>query len=188
MDIILDKAPYITKSELGSILFRIMTQCIAVTEETGKLLNHQIEEDNEVLTWVFSLKNITDTRNRLEGFFAFLSDSVFASSESVQKKIIRDALTYIHLHYKNDISVQDLSNYLSISNSYFSQLFSRETGIAFSKYLMNYRVERAKELLSDTPMRVYQIAAEVGYSDVKYFLKIFKKVTGVSPQSYRDKG
>ena len=188
LDIILDKAPYITKSELGSILFRIMTQCIAVTEETGKLLNHQIEEDNEVLTWVFSLKNITDTRNRLEGFFAFLSDSVFASSESVQKKIIRDALTYIHLHYKNDISVQDLSNYLSISNSYFSQLFSRETGIAFSKYLMNYRVERAKELLSGTPMRVYQIAAEVGYSDVKYFLKVFKKVTGVSPQSYRDKG
>lgn len=188
LDEILEKSPYISKSELGAILFRLMNQCIAVTEETGKLLNHQIEEDNEVLTWVFSIKNIPDIRKKLESFFAFLSDSVYASSENVQKKIIRDALKYIHLHYKEDISVQDLSNYLSISNSYFSQLFSRETGIGFSKYLMNYRVERAKELLSGTPMRVYQIAADVGYSDVKYFLKVFKKMTGMSPQSYRDKG
>ncbi|MBT9776811.1 response regulator [Clostridium sp. MCC353] len=188
LDEILDKAPYIGKSELGTILFRFMTQCIAVTEETGRLLNHQIEEDNEVLTWVFSIKSIADIRIKLESFFAFLSDSIYASSENVQKKIIRDALRYIHLHYKEDISVQDLSSYLSISSSYFSQLFSRETGIGFSRYLMNYRVERAKELLSGTSMRVYQIAADVGYSDVKYFLKVFKKVTGVSPQSYRDKG
>ena len=103
LDRIIHKAPYISKSELGSMLFRIMIGCITITEQTNKLLKHQIEEDNEVLTWVFSLKQISEAKSGLEGFFDFLADSVFASSENVQKKIIRDSLEYIHQHYKNAV-------------------------------------------------------------------------------------
>ncbi len=185
---ILTAAPSIGKAELGTILFQIMLDCIRMEESAGSLSKEAIAQDNAILTRMFDLRSIEEAKTEFKNFFSFLTDAITVQTEDAKKLLARKALQYIHKNYAHDISVQEIASSIHISNSYFSQLFSKEVGRSFSKYLMEYRIERAKELLLNTPQKIYAVAAAVGYADVKYFLKVFKNSTGVSPQVFRDKG
>lgn len=186
IDALLTAVPHIGKAELGVILFQTMLDCVKIFEESGRI-GETITRDNVVLTWVFHFDCLEDVKAGLTNFFLYMKDSETLKNETVQKKVIRDALDYIHTNYKQDLSLEEISNYLHLSKSYFSQLFGRETSSTFSKYLTYYRIERAKELIKNSNLRIYQISQAVGYPDAKYFLKLFKRSTGVSPQIYREK-
>jgi two-component system response regulator YesN len=69
--------------------------------------------------------------------------------------------------------------------SYFSNLFKKETGDNFTDYLTNLRIAKAKEFLQQTDMNVAEISFRVGYSDARYFSKLFSKVVGIKPTEYR---
>ena len=64
-------------------------------------------------------------------------------------------------------------------------LFKKELGVNLTNYIMNYRIEKAKELLRSTNLRSYEIAEKVGFLDESYFSRTFKKVTGQSPNSFK---
>ena len=70
------------------------------------------------------------------------------------------------------------------SPEYLSNLFAKETGMTFSNYLKKVRIEKAKELILTTDMKIYEVACSVGYPDQKYFSKVFKEYTGVSAKQY----
>ncbi|HJD32606.1 MAG TPA: helix-turn-helix domain-containing protein [Candidatus Eisenbergiella stercorigallinarum] len=74
-----------------------------------------------------------------------------------------------------------------MSYGYFSRCFHDIVGISFSDYCIQARVRQASEALSNTTKSVQQIAAEAGYEDEKYFSRLYKKVTGLSPSEYRRK-
>src|SRR5690606_2230358 len=93
---------------------------------------------------------------------------------------------YIKQNYKENISLQQVAEHVNLSFSYVSNLFKKELQITFIDYLNRYRVERAKELLTGTQMKSYDIANQVGFSpEYTYFSKVFKKVTGLNPNEYR---
>lgn len=94
-------------------------------------------------------------------------------------------IDYTENHYREDISIQDLADHCSINANYASQLFKHETGTSFISFLTALRMEHAEWLLSHTADPVFQIAAAVGYSDYFYFARVFKKVKGYTPTSYR---
>ena len=72
-----------------------------------------------------------------------------------------------------------------VNYSYCSRLFSQETGMNFSKYLIQYRLKKAKTLLENKDMKISFIAFEVGYNDVSHFIQSFKKSYGLTPEEYR---
>ena len=74
---------------------------------------------------------------------------------------------------------------MKISAIYLSVLFKEETGESFRDYLIASKIERAKQLLAQTDQRVYEIAVAVGYSDIKYFSRNFKRLVGCLPNAYR---
>ena len=90
------------------------------------------------------------------------------------------------------IRLEDIASYLAaptyflLNASYFSQLFKKKTGMTYQNYLTEYRIDRARDLLSSTASPVADIAAEVGYDDPKYFMRVFKRRTGLTPGQYRD--
>lgn len=91
---------------------------------------------------------------------------------------------YISLHYMDEISLNEMAEILNLSRSYLSTLFKKEMGISFTEYLIQFRLNRAIEILKFEKLPLNNIAEMVGYPDYTQFSKIFKKYKGVSPKHY----
>ena len=100
--------------------------------------------------------------------------------------IVSRSISFIQNNYSRPISLMEAAEDACVSKSYLSLLFKQETGINFSKYLMDYRIDRAKQLLSQSAMHIYEIAEQVGFPNPYYFSKVFKEYTGKSCKEYRD--
>lgn len=92
---------------------------------------------------------------------------------------------YIKNNYNKNITLQDAANNVQLSKSYLSLLFKQGTGINFTLYLTNYRIEKSKPLLKGTNLKMYEVAEKVGIDNPYYYSKLFKEITGVSCRDYR---
>ena len=81
--------------------------------------------------------------------------------------------------------MNDISERFFINPYYFSQLFKKRTGVTYQKYLTGIRMSRAKKLLEETDLKLFEISEMVGYSDVNHFRRVFEKYEGVKPNEYR---
>ena len=99
---------------------------------------------------------------------------------------VRLACEYIEKNYQEDINLNKISNYVSLSKNYFCNIFKKETGITIWDYLIRIRMEEAKKMLLETEQKTYEISELVGYDDPSYFGRLFKKYTGFTPIEFRD--
>lgn len=99
--------------------------------------------------------------------------------------LIKQAEEYIREYYCSTIKVQEVADVINVSPNYFSSLFKQKTGENFNEYVNKLRVEEAKSLLVHTPFKVSEIAKQVGFQEYKYFVRIFKKFSGLTPTNYR---
>ena len=107
-----------------------------------------------------------------------------------QKKEATDPIAnfviqYIENHYSEDLSLDIVAEKLNITGAYLSTYFKEKTGINFSDYLNELRMNKAKQLLQSSDLRIQDVAARVGYHNVNSFIRMFKKVTGLSPGEFR---
>lgn len=102
----------------------------------------------------------------------------------MRKEVVR-ALSYIEEHYREDINLDDIARYVCVSKTYFSSMFKKETGENFSLYLLDFRLEKACELLRQSEEKIYNIAYDVGFQSHNYFNNIFKERYGMTPKEYR---
>ncbi|MCT4631678.1 MAG: response regulator [Firmicutes bacterium] len=131
-----------------------------------------------------NIKTLLDELNRK--MEASLSTDETMSQEEIQgisKKIIR----YIEDNYHKKISLNDIGNIVYMHSTHVSKVFKKETGINISDYIVNYRIKMAKELLCDPKYKVYDVAYKVGFKGPKYFVRVFKAKTGMTPSQFRKK-
>ena len=103
-------------------------------------------------------------------------------------QIVSECLRIIHRELSNsDLNVNYCAHKLNVTPNYLSNRFSRDMQQNFSVYLNNLRMEKAKELLGNFNLRIYEIASEVGFSDVAYFNRVFKEKYDQTPVQYRQK-
>lgn len=98
---------------------------------------------------------------------------------------VREAKKYIEDHFGEEISLEKVAEHVYLSPVYLSIIFKNEEGITFNKYLTKSRMDKAKMLLKDPQYSIHQIAAMVGYKDLRYFIQLFKKNTGITPSQFR---
>lgn len=101
--------------------------------------------------------------------------------------IVNNALSYIKENYKEKLKLVDVADHIFVSQWHLSKLLNKHTGKNFSEVLNGIRIEKAKELLKDPSYRIYDIALEVGFLDLAHFSRVFKKMTGISANDYRNK-
>lgn len=99
--------------------------------------------------------------------------------------MVQKMVEIIALHYSDSNPLAIASKELSYSPSTLSTLFKNNMGSTFKEYLQRFRIEKAKRLLFSTNMKITTIAQDVGYSDIKFFSKIFKDYEGMTPTEYR---
>lgn len=102
-----------------------------------------------------------------------------------QDLLIDKAKEYIKEYYRTNIKVNEVADVINITPNYFSSLFKQKTGVNFNEYINQLRVEEAKILLVETPYKVNVISEQVGFHEYKYFVSVFKKITGMTPTDYR---
>lgn len=100
--------------------------------------------------------------------------------------IVRTALEYIRVHYAEKMTLTELAEKTYVSPWYLSKLLNRVTGESFCDLLNHTRLDKAKTLLKDPSLRIHEISDMLGFNDVTYFSRIFKKEMNASPIEYRN--
>ena len=116
-----------------------------------------------------------------EQFDMWLRSVGYSSGENVMDEV----LYYIHHNYRENLKLETIASLFGYNSSYLGKIFNKRVGVNFTSYVDQVRIEEAKKLLEQDRMKVYEIAKQVGYSNVDYFHKKFKKYVGTSPAEYR---
>ncbi|WP_235941724.1 response regulator [Paenibacillus puerhi] len=103
-----------------------------------------------------------------------------------QHHLIHKISRYLEEHLEHNVTVKQLAEQFHLNSSYLSVLFKKETGQTLSDFVQEKRISKAKELLCDPNIKVYEVAERVGFQTAAYFAFLFKKVTGTTPQEFRD--
>jgi AraC-like DNA-binding protein len=105
--------------------------------------------------------------------------------EDISKKYVEAAIIYINNNYCKNITINNIANHVNITRAYLYRLFKKYLDSSPQEFLINFRMERASELLKTSNFTIGDIARSVGYRDALLFSKIFKKINGVTPTEFR---
>jgi len=141
---------------------------------------------HDYLPTIMSIDNMDDLWNWFSGKITFSSNAISNKNSESSNDVITAAKKYIDENFAGNITLDDVSYNVNISPYYFSRLFKEATGQNFIDYLTELRIDKAKELLSQTQYSMKEICAMCGYSDPNYLSKSFKKKVGVTPTEYRE--
>lgn len=175
----------------GCTLASVKFHCYQLSAKCREILRYyfpdQIHSDassmQNVVTSLFSLEEV---KHYYLGFFmnicTMLSSQNVYSSDNVVEKL----KFYVQRNYQQDLSLDFLSSWFYMNRSYLSHLFKQKTGCNFVDYVNEVRIEKAKQLLLQPDRKMYQVAKAVGYDNVKYFYRVFRKSTGMTPVQYQE--
>ncbi len=100
-------------------------------------------------------------------------------------RLVQMMIRYIRQNFNRELSLETLGEEFQMNGVYLGQIFKKETGSTFLKYLTNCRMEEARRLLEEGRLNIYEISDQIGYKTSQYFSQIFMKTVGVTPQEYK---
>ena len=163
----------------------IFTELIRdIYEQMQALGSEQMKEDVEK---VYQSGNLSSICEVIEECIHKFEKSCLAESGSARSDVER-IRQYIQYHVDEDLRIDQLASRVYLSQTYLSYIFKKETGMTLSRYIRQCRMEKAKELLTTTDMKIVQICEKVGFSNVSYFCQSFREYAGMSPEKFRKGG
>lgn len=160
----------------------------------GRAKPEEDERDIEVeLSGQFDILKGADSRSGFRKTAKELIEKALNARQGVSGEIrnhhvISKAESYVKENFCDpNISLISVANHVNMSAAYFSTVFSQTTGRSFINYLTQMRVDKAKELLCSTNLKLSDIALDIGYNEPNYFSHVFRKTTGMTPKEYRNK-
>jgi AraC-like DNA-binding protein/ligand-binding sensor protein len=115
-----------------------------------------------------------------------LANEIVVQEDEAESPMIRRSRAYIHANQADPIDLDKVANAMHVSTFYFCKMFKKATGLTFTDYLSRVRVEKAKTLLLNPHLRISEIAYDVGFQSLTHFNRMFRKIVGESPTSYRE--
>lgn len=159
------------------IIFTSREQGISIAAMINDMMNRY--ENPSIDAKLFSVDTYRILMSFVDNISTYKNDPLY-------KKYVEPVITEIEQNYNYEITLQSLSRKIYISPQYLSRLFKRFVGCSVYKYLTNYRINKAKELLlTDPRTEIQQIAQLVGFLDTSHFIVMFKKFVGITPLEYR---
>ncbi len=168
---------FLIKQEIMQVIYsdlmgKGIQASLLFSDEVSKELNeHSVDSTLDMIKWV---KYMLDYTEEYEKKLKESTSLIFKIND------------YIHNHYSEDIGRSEIAKEFYLTPEYLAKLYKRETGVNIKTYINDYRIDLAKEKLSETELTVSEIAEAVGFTNFSYFSTIFKKSVGVSPHEYRN--
>ncbi|MNO17925.1 HTH-type transcriptional regulator YesS [compost metagenome] len=177
----LEGSQEVTVGQVHQELVRILDA--AVAEMKGLASLHPSVFNPEGIPGILDAGEV---RRLLTGWMEAVEAFGTSRKEPESAPVIQQMITYLDLHYFEDISLIDAATRFHLDPSYLSKLFKSVTGENFIEYLTRRRIEKACELLRTSDRRISDISELVGYENQRYFSQVFKKSTGQTPSEYRE--
>ena len=167
--------------EIREAWARLVVAMIAAADSMGRVtdhisMRHIVGELSQAISW-------QRIRELMQNFYDAITGGQ-DQPESVSL-LVKRALSMIETYYSQGITLEELAERLCVTDEYLSTLIKKETGISFTETVRKMRIERIKELLLHSSLKLNQIAEMVGYSDPKYMSKVFKEEVGMLPAQFR---
>jgi CheY-like chemotaxis protein len=163
--------------------------------------DREITRDVPVVVLTAQILSGDDMARLQRGVAAVLGKGLFTTAEVLEQveialarskrlgsepqRIARLAMAYIHAHYAEPISREDLAAHLCLNERYLTRCFRQETGVTPVTYLNRYRIKQARALLEGGCSSITEVALATGFSDSSYFGRVFQKEVGISPGAYQ---
>jgi len=184
---ILDRIPESPIRSLKNLLFVLNTICRLAAESGGLhpiYINSLSEKFAIMIERAPNLPYLKKLAYTLANEYC---DAVNALSNNKYSSIVRKAIEYITDNYQNNLTLAEIANVTHYSPYHFLRLFKRHTGITPFEYLLNVRIEKAKDMLIKTDCTMSQICDLCAFGSLSHFSCVFRKKTGVSPTEYKNK-
>ena len=172
-------------------LYDVKNYLFSLADKTKIIMTQYFEQvnPNSVNSSVQNILNTMFSLNEIMQYYIqfFTNISIILAEKSIYAtdNVIEKMKTYVERNYQKDLTIEFVSSLFYMNRSYCSHLFKEKTGDTFVNYVNTTRIEKAKQLLQDTDKKLYSIAKTVGYDNVKYFFRVFKKYEKVTPEQYR---
>ncbi|WP_310829274.1 response regulator [Paenibacillus pedocola] len=178
---------HVSTHDYQIFLLEIITSILRVAKESGSETADFMIPNMATLTDMNKFNNMGEAKQWIINVCTGLMDSIASGRQSSYKQLIDQAKEYIRSHYEeSDISIGRVCQHLHISTGYFSSIFKKEMKMTFVSYLLQIRLEAAKELLRSTELKAFEIAEKIGFADPNYFSFCFRKKYGQSPKEYKN--
>ncbi|QLG42447.1 response regulator [Paenibacillus sp. FSL W7-1088] len=174
------------RSDIQLYLIEVLTNVWKAAQASGEAMEDIFGAGFQLYADLFRLPGLSEAQGKVREVCLLVQHRIASGRQHVYKDIVEQALSFTKEHFADpDLSIQKVCGHLHISSGYFCGIFKKEVQLTFLQYLMQIRMEAAKELLRSTEMKSFEIAGQVGFAEPNYFSFCFKKHIGVSPKEYR---
>ena len=183
------------------VLLDLMMPGMSGVEVLEAMRERELTRDVPVIVLTAQTLTGQDMARLQKGVAAVMGKGLFSAAEvlaqveaalvrskrlgSEAQRVVRQAMAYIHEHYMEPVSREELAHRVDLSVRHLNRCFHEETGVAIMTYLNRYRIQQAKGLLEKGSHTVAQVAMAVGFSDSSHFIRVFRQEVGVSPGAYQ---
>lgn len=173
-----------TTTTIFDIGIEIIAVCKKLLSEYDKSIYDIIPYERSISQKVYQCKHISEYTELLTTILEHVAEYI---QMAVSKKniVIYEAEKYIEENYQKSITVSEVARSVGVSLSYLSRIYKESTGNTLINYINQKKMEKAKYCLSDTDMKIYEIAELLGFENTTYFSYFFKKNMGIPPKEYK---
>lgn len=169
--------------EIKESYVRFLWAMINVAKEIG-VLNHDQLEQQKILERIMGAVNRKELKEVTEEVFNLIEKDEKQNEEQLSINVKR-AKSMVMEYYQTGINLEEIAAKLNLTPEYLGMIFHKETGVRFSTFIKEFRIAKAKELLIGSELKINEVAEKVGYSDAKYFSRVFREIVGQLPLEYR---
>ncbi|NUU78399.1 response regulator [Paenibacillus xylanilyticus] len=174
------------RGDIQLYLIEVLTTVWKAAQASGEDMEDIFGAGFQLYADLFRLPGLFEAQSKVRDVCMLVQHRIASGRQHVYKDIVEQALLFTKEHYADpDLSIQKVCGHLHISSGYFCGIFKKEVQLTFLQYLMQIRMEAAKELLRSTELKSFEIAERVGFAEPNYFSFCFKKHIGISPKEYR---
>lgn len=175
--------PKLTGQTVYECFLEAAEACLGGLRQNEKVNEEEIKQ--ELLSRYHMCTSVQEVFDLLKDYVGNILRTCSEQKEKKEMRPITEAKKYIQQHFREPLKLEEVSRVIGFNATYFSTVFKKETGKSFLDYLTEVRMNKAKQLLCRGDLSVNDVAEEVGYQDLKYFSKLFKKAAGISPSDYK---
>ncbi|MUG45356.1 response regulator [Paenibacillus woosongensis] len=187
LDLLYKDMPLASKKDVYELIIRITSSLHAELLQRSENLYELLEWESHQPDVLFQFETVHDVVSWLRRRFFELSEKLYVKRQRQKRKLIDEIMGYVEEHLEKKITLKEVAAQFDFTPNYLGHLFKEETGMLFSEYLNECKMNRVCQLLRDPTLKVYEVAELMGYKNIIYFNRQFKASMGMTPGEYRKK-